>query len=46
MSLAPKNEESSWLNEEKNLNRVKKMTSHLSGSDVLRVVSLDTNNQA
>jgi hypothetical protein len=44
-SLAPTNEESAWLNEEKNLNR-KIIVSQLSASDVTHVVSLDTNNQA
>jgi hypothetical protein len=44
-SLAPTNEESTWLNEEKN--RIgKKIISQLSACDVTRVVSLDTNNQA
>jgi hypothetical protein len=39
MTLAPTNEESSWLNEEKNLID-KKMISHMGASDVSRVVSL------
>jgi hypothetical protein len=37
--LAPTNEESAWLNEEKNLIG-KKMVSCMSASDVSRVVSL------
>jgi hypothetical protein len=45
MSLAPTNEESAWLNEEKN-HVGKKIISQLSACDVTRVVSLDTNNQA
>ncbi len=44
-TLAPMNEESAWLNEVKNLIG-KKIISQLSASDVTRVVSLDTNNQA
>jgi hypothetical protein len=39
MTLAPMNEESAWLNEKKNLIG-KKMVSHMSDSDVTRVVSL------
>ncbi len=39
MTLAPTNEESVWLNEEKNLIG-KKMISPMSASDVSRVVSL------
>ena len=39
MTLAPTNEESSWLNEEKNLIG-KKMISRMSASDVSRAVSL------
>ncbi len=39
-----KNEESSWLNEEKNLDRVKKMTFDWVGVMYSRAVSLDTNN--
>ncbi len=38
-TLAPTNEESAWLNEEKNLIG-KKMFSYMSASDVSRVVSL------
>jgi hypothetical protein len=45
MSLAPTNEESAWLNEEKN-HIGKRIISQLSACDVTRVVSLDTNNQA
>jgi hypothetical protein len=45
MSLALTNEESAWLTEKKILNR-KKAVSQLSASDVTRVVSLGTNNQA
>ncbi len=45
MSLAPTNEESMWLNEEKN-QVGKKIISQLSACDVTHVVSLDTNNQA
>ncbi len=41
----PPNEESMWLNEEKN-HIGKKTISQLSACDVTRVVSLDTNNQA
>ncbi len=44
-SLAPTNEESVWLNEEKN-HIGKKIISQLSACDVTCVVSLDTNNQA
>jgi hypothetical protein len=44
MSLAPTNEETMLLNEEKN-HVVKKMISQLSACDVTRVVKLDTNNQ-
>jgi hypothetical protein len=44
-TLAPTNEESAWLNEEKN-HIGKKMISQLSACEVIRVVSLDTNNQA
>ncbi len=43
MSLAPTNEESAWLNEEKN-HLGKKIVSHLSACDVTHVVSLVTNN--
>jgi hypothetical protein len=43
-SLAPTNEESAWLNEEKN-HIGKKIISQLSACDMTRVVSLDTNNQ-
>jgi hypothetical protein len=43
MSLAPMNEESTWLNEGKN-HIGKKIISQLSACDVTRVVSLDTNN--
>jgi hypothetical protein len=43
MSLAPMNEESAWLNEEKH-HIGKKIVSQLSGCDVTRVVSLVTNN--
>jgi hypothetical protein len=39
------NEESMWLNEEKN-HVGKKTISEFSACDVTRVVSLDTNNQA
>jgi hypothetical protein len=39
MTLAPTNEESAWLNEEKNLIG-KKMISRMSASDVSRVVRL------
>jgi hypothetical protein len=39
------NEESAWLNEEKN-HIGKKIISQLSDCDVAHVVSLDTNNQA
>jgi hypothetical protein len=39
MTLAPTNEESAWLNEEKNLIG-KKMISRMSASDVSCVVSL------
>ena len=39
------NEESAWLNEEKNLIG-KKIASHWVQDDVARAVSLDTNNQA
>ncbi len=39
MTLAPPNEESAWLNEEKKLIG-KKMISRMSASDVSRVVSL------
>jgi hypothetical protein len=46
MSLASMNEESAWLNEEKNNHIGKKIISQLSACDVTRVVSLDTNNQA
>ena len=42
-SLAPTNEESTWLNKEKN-HIGKKIISHLSACNVTRVVSLDTNN--
>ncbi len=45
MSLAPANEESVWLNEEKN-QIGKKIISQLSAWDVTCVVSLDTNNKA
>ena len=38
-TLAPTNEESAWLNEEKNLIG-KKMISRMSASDVSRVVSV------
>jgi hypothetical protein len=45
MSLAPTNEESTWLNEK--INHVgKKIISQLSACDVTPVVSLETNNQA
>jgi hypothetical protein len=43
MSLAPTNEESVWLNEEKN-HIGKKIVSCMSACDVTRVVILDTNN--
>ncbi len=43
MSLAPTNEESAWLNEEKN-HIGKKIDSRISACDVTRVVSLVTNN--
>jgi hypothetical protein len=43
MSLAPTNEESAWLNEEKN-HIGKKQVSRVSASDVTCVVSLVTNN--
>jgi hypothetical protein len=43
MSLANMNEESAWLNEEKN-HIGKKIVSQLSACDVTRVVSLVTNN--
>ncbi len=43
MSLAPMNEESVWLNEEKN-HIGKQIVSQLSACDVTRVVSLVTNN--
>ncbi len=43
MSLAPTNEESAWLNEEKN-HIGKKIVSRMSGSEVTPVVSLVTNN--
>jgi hypothetical protein len=43
MSLAPTNEESAGLNEEKK-HIGKKIVSHLSACDVTRVVSLVTNN--
>jgi hypothetical protein len=42
-SLAPTNEESAWLNEEKK-HIGKKMVSRMSACDVTRVVSLVTNN--
>jgi hypothetical protein len=42
-SLTPTNEESAWLNEEKN-HIGKKIVSQLSACDVTRVVSLVTNN--
>jgi hypothetical protein len=44
MSLAPTNEESAWLNEEKK--HIGKKISQLDACDVTPVVSLDTNNQA
>jgi hypothetical protein len=44
-TLAPTNEESAWAQSGKNFIG-KKITSQLSASDVTRVVSLDTNNQA
>jgi hypothetical protein len=44
-TLAPTNDKSAWLNEEKN-HIGKKMISQLSACEVIRVVSLDTNNQA
>jgi hypothetical protein len=44
MSLAPTNEESTWLNDEKN--HIGKKNSQLSACDMTRVVSLDTNNQS
>jgi hypothetical protein len=43
MSLAPTNEESAWLNEEKNFID-KKIVSRMSAYDVTRVVSLVTYN--
>jgi hypothetical protein len=43
MSLAPTNEESAWLNEEKS-HIGEKIVSQLSACDVTRVVSLVTNN--
>jgi hypothetical protein len=43
-SLAPANEESAWVNEEKTL--TEKIVSQLSANDVTRAVSLDANNQA
>jgi hypothetical protein len=42
MSLAPTNEESARVNEEKN--HIGKIVSHLSACDVSRVVSLVTDN--
>jgi hypothetical protein len=44
-SLAPTNEESAWLNKEKN-HIGKNIFSQSIACDVTRVVSLDTNNQA
>ena len=43
MSLAPTNEESAWLNEEKN-HVGKKIVSRMSACDVTHVVSLVANN--
>ncbi len=43
MSLAPTNEESAWLNEEKN-HVGKKIVSRMSACDVTHVVSLVTTN--
>jgi hypothetical protein len=43
MSLAPTNEKSAWLNEEKN-HIGKKIVSRMSACDVTRVASLVTNN--
>jgi hypothetical protein len=45
MTLTPTNEESAWAQCGKNLIG-KEVISQLSASDMTRVVSLDTNNQA